>query len=84
MVNFMKTHSEKRRKKRRRQYSSGELNRLIDDLIHPLTRQKPELIILDTLLHGMVEQNPSETMIKFIRYNLPQIIEKIMKGSYTH
>jgi hypothetical protein len=63
-----------RKKKRRSRYSKGELNRLIDDIIHPLSDVNPELMILDALLHGFVEQNPPETAIKFIRYSLPKII----------
>lgn len=47
---------------------------MIDDIIHPLSDVNPELMILDALLHGFVEQNPPETAIKFIRYSLPKII----------
>ena len=65
------------KKKRRRQYSKGELNRLIDDLIHPLSDRKPELMILDAVLHGLVEQNPPETVLKFMRYSLPKTVREI-------
>jgi hypothetical protein len=63
-------------RKRRRRYSKGELNRLVDDLLHPLYGWNPELMILDAVLHGLVEQNPPETVLKFIRYSLPNIIER--------
>jgi uncharacterized protein (DUF362 family) len=69
------------KKKRRRQYSKGELNRLIDDLVHPLADQRPELMILDTFLHACVERNPRETATKFVRYSLPEIIRKIIERS---
>jgi hypothetical protein len=65
------------KKKRRRQYSKGELNRLIDDLVHPLSDRSPELMILDAVLHGFVEQNPQETVLKFLRYSLPKIIREV-------
>ena len=66
-------------RKRRRHYSKGELNRLVDDLIHPLYGQNPELMILDAVLHGLVEQNPPETVLKFIRYTLPRVIREIAR-----
>jgi hypothetical protein len=69
------------KKKRRRQYSKGELNRLIDDSVHPLADQRPELMILDTLLHAYVETNPRETAAKFVRYSFPRIIRKLIERS---
>jgi len=50
---------------------------LIDDLIHPLFDQCPELMPLDAVLHGLVEQNPPKTVLKFMRYSLPKIIREI-------
>jgi hypothetical protein len=73
--------SPSRKKKRRSRYSKGELNRLIDDLIHPLSDQRPELTILDAALHGLVQQNPPENAVKFIRYNLHKIIEEIARST---
>jgi len=64
-------------KKRRSIYSKGELNRLVDDLLHPLFDINPALNLLDTILHGFVEQNPPETALKFLRYNLPSIIQEL-------
>ena len=66
-----------RRTKKQKPYSKGELNRLIDSLLHPLIDRNPAFIITDTILHGLVEQNPSETVVKFLRYNLPKIIKDI-------
>jgi len=62
------------RRKRRSLYSKGELNRLIDGLLHPLFDMNPAFSLVDAILHGFVEQNPSETAFKFLRYNLPKII----------
>jgi hypothetical protein len=53
---------------------------LVDDLMHPLSDKKPALLILDTVLHGLVEQNPPETIRKFMRYNLSKILEEILKN----
>jgi hypothetical protein len=69
------------KKKRRRKYSKGELDRLIDDLIHPLAVHRPELMILGTALRGFVEQNPRETEAKFGRHSLPKIIRKLIESS---
>ena len=68
------------KKKRGGLYSKGKLNQLVDDLIHPLSERNPELMILDAALHGLVEQNPPETVKKFIRYSLPKIIDEILKS----
>ena len=52
----------------------GELNRLIDRLLHPHFRDYPALILLDGVLHAMVEQDLNVTIRKFVRYNLPKIL----------
>jgi hypothetical protein len=67
-------------KKKKRHYSKGEINRLIDSLLHPLFARSSVFIAVDTVVHGLVEQNPPETIKKFVRYNLPKIIEEILKG----
>jgi hypothetical protein len=69
-----------RKKKNKRQYSKGEINRLIDSTIHPLFKRSPAFIVVDTVLHGLVEQNPKETIGKFARYTLPKIIDEILKS----
>ena len=68
-------------KKRKRgvPYTKGQLNKLIDDLIHPHYEQNEGLRLLDALLHVLLEQNPPESLKKSIRYNLPDIIRKIRK-----
>jgi len=47
---------------------------LIDGLLHPLFDINPAFRMVDAMLHGLVEQNPPETALKFLRYNLPRII----------
>jgi hypothetical protein len=37
-------------------------------------------MVADTVLHGVIEQNPKLTVKKFARYTLPKIIEEILKG----
>jgi hypothetical protein len=71
--------SSSRKKKKESIYSKGEINKLIDSLLHPLSDRYPTLTIFDSILHGLVEQNPPETILKFVRYNLPKIIEEIIR-----
>ena len=67
------------RAKRHSIYSKGELNRIIDSLLHPLLDINPALSLVDTFIHGFVEQNPPETALKFLRYNLPRIIGELIE-----
>ena len=40
----------------------GRVNRLIDDLVRPYFRDHPALIIVDGLLHAMVEDKKGEVL----------------------
>ena len=61
-------------------YTKGELNKIVDGLLHPPFTKNPEyIILLDTFVHVLIEQDSSETIQKFIRYNLPKIIHSLMK-----
>jgi hypothetical protein len=65
-------------------YSKGELNKLIDSLIHPLSKTDKSFILVDGFLHGLVEQNPPASVKKFIKYNLPELIKQLEKTSKTN
>jgi hypothetical protein len=69
----------KLRKSRSKTFSKGELNRLVDSIIHPVYKQSEAFRIVDGLLHGIIEENPPVSVRKFIRYNLPEVIKKISK-----
>ena len=56
------------------------MNKLIDSFLHPIARQDPYFWVVDTVLHGLVEQDPAVTLDKFIRYNLPKILEQARKN----
>lgn len=68
--------------KRKPRYSVGEANKLIDAVLHPLAKGNVEVPVLlfDSLLHGIVEQNPKESVRKFVRYNVPKLIKKGLEG----
>jgi hypothetical protein len=38
-------------------YSTGELNRLIDSLVHPYFAKNESFRVLDGVLHAIIEQN---------------------------
>lgn len=58
-------------------YTKGEMNMLIDGLMHPLCKEITGLILVDGFLHALIEQNPPESVSKFIRYNLSKILKQI-------
>jgi hypothetical protein len=64
---------------RSKPYTKGEMNRLIDGLMHPLCEKNTGFIFVDGFLHALIEQNPPESVSKFIRYNLPEILKQIGK-----
>jgi hypothetical protein len=69
----------RRRKSTSKPYTSGELNKIVDSLCHPLSKTNKRFVLVDGLLHGIVEKNPPVTIRKFIRYNLPTIIKQLQK-----
>ena len=66
----------KRRKRTPKYPTKGQLNKLIDDLIHPLFRKNKGFILVDGVLHGLVEQNPPLSMKKFVKYNFPELMKR--------
>ena len=70
----------KKKKKTVSPYSKGELNKLIDNIFHPLFETNEGFILVDGFLHGLVEQNLPLSIRKFIEYNLPRLIRQIEKN----
>ncbi len=60
-------------------YSVGELNQIVDSMLHPLFEKGFAFVILDSALHALIERSPVESMLKFVRYNLPRIIHKLLE-----
>jgi len=65
----------KKRKRPQKTLTKGQLNKLIDDLIHPLFRKNKGFILVDGVLHGLVEQNPPLSMKKFVKYNFLEFMK---------
>ena len=74
----------RRREARRRTYTKGDVNKLIDSCLHPLARQNSQILILDGFLHALVEQDPPRSASKFLVYNLPKLVSQLGGGDrYT-
>jgi len=68
-----------RRKSPPRLYTRGELNRILDSIVHPFFKKGNGLIFLDGFLHALLEQNAPVSARKFIKYNLPKMVEQMSK-----
>lgn len=60
-------------------YSVGQMNKLVDDLIHPLYKKSEWYRVADGLLHVLVGKNIRVSAKKFVKYNLPEIAKKILE-----
>jgi len=59
-------------------YTKSEINEIIDGVVHPWYETYPWMRFVDGLLHALNEQSP-ESVEKFIRYNLPDLLEEAAK-----
>ena len=66
----------KKRKRTPKPLTKGALNKLIDDLVHPLFSESKGFIFVDGLLHGLVEQNLPLSVKKFVKYNFPELMKE--------
>jgi hypothetical protein len=57
--------------------------KLVDGLLHPYFTDYPTLIIMDSPLHAITEQDPKTSMRKSIKYNLPKLLESLTKNRKT-
>ncbi|MFH0896645.1 MAG: hypothetical protein V1850_01160, partial [Candidatus Bathyarchaeota archaeon] len=69
-------------KKTKTQYTRGEINKVIDSVVHPWARGETEAaaLIIDSVLHAMVEEDAVKSLQKFTKYTLPKILDKIFKN----
>jgi len=42
---------------------------------------KVQMMLLDAGLHALVEQNPSESFLKFMRFTVPKLVKEVTKQS---
>ena len=57
-------------------YTKDQLNYLIDAMIHPLHKMSEDFVLVDGILHGLIEQNPHQSVRKFLKYNLQAIMKE--------
>jgi hypothetical protein len=48
-------------------------------LIHPYFKEYPAMIIVDGLLHAIVEQDPDTSLNNFIRYDVPKLLREVTR-----
>jgi len=66
-------------RRRRNFYSQGELNAIVDSVFHPLAKRNPWFILLDGLLHAIMEEDPTTSVLKFVRYNTPVLFDLVKR-----
>jgi len=68
-------------RRRKTSLTKGDVNRLIDALLHPAMHgeNKVQVMLLDAGLHALVEQNPTESFMKFMRYTGPALLDEVTK-----
>lgn len=81
LMNHARTTPTLTSRRRKATYTKGEINTLIDGLFHPLMHgeDKVQMMLLDAGLHALVEQNPTESFLKFMRFTVPGLVDEITK-----
>ncbi len=68
------------KKKKKLPYTTGTLNKAVDLALHPLIRKHgAPVIVVDGVLHALIERNPKVSFIKFLKYNLSPLIKELTK-----
>lgn len=60
--------------KRRHKRPAINANMLIDNIFHPLFKENKTFVLIDGAMHFMVEQNPTVSTKKFLRYSLKHLL----------
>ena len=71
----------KARRKRKGIYTTSQVNSIIDATVHPLADQHWIFVAADGLLHAANESegDPIETLLKFVKYNMPELLRRLLK-----
>jgi hypothetical protein len=74
-------HRRKRRtlRKSKSLYSKSEKNAIIDSVIHPWADEHWGIVIVDGVLYALNEQDPVESFVKFLKFNAPELVKRILK-----
>jgi len=68
-----------RKNKTRPVFTKGEMNKLIDDTVHPLKKLDWSFTVVDEALHMINEGDIQQSVIKFVEYSLPEILKRFLK-----
>ena len=52
---------------------------IIDSLVHPLADEHWSFVIADGVLHALNEEDPIQSIIKFLKYNAPELLKRILR-----
>src|SRR5438309_8043325 len=74
-----KDKNRRTRQKRKGPYSKSEKNAIIDSVVHPWADEHWSFVIVDGILHAFNEEDPVQSLIKFLRYNAPELLKRILK-----
>lgn len=70
----------KKRKKRHLElYTVGQLNEIVDSFVHPFFDKGNSFVILDGIVHALLEHDIPASARKFVRYNLPKMLKRAGK-----
>ena len=67
------------RGKSKRIYSKSDKNVIIDSVVHPLADEHWSFILVDGVLHAINEEDPIQSFVKFLRYNAPELLKRLLK-----
>ena len=67
------------RGKSKRIYSKSDKNAIIDSVVHPLADEHWSFILVDGVLHAINEEDPIQSFVKFLRYNAPELLKRLLK-----
>ena len=60
-------------------YSKSDKNAIIDSVVHPLADEHWSFILVDGVLHAINEEDPIQSFVKFLRYNAPELLKRLLK-----
>jgi hypothetical protein len=69
----------KTRKRRIGPYSEGQRNKIIDAIAEPLAKEDDVFLLIDAALHFLNEGDPEESLIKFAKYTLPELLRRWLR-----
>ncbi|TMI10414.1 hypothetical protein E6H34_00050 [Candidatus Bathyarchaeota archaeon] len=60
-------------------YTKGEVNVLIDGVLHPLKKTHWVFVLVDEAFHIINEGDIEQSLVKFAQYSLPELVKIFLK-----